>query len=537
MVDNPRMTTSSRSTGTGPDTAASPGVLAGVLPDFVAMARRNRRLARLESDMSGAASYAAWREAAIAWDAESGLEAWKLEDASPLYDYRLIQRRLAQILAAREGGYVRRLMFLLQEGLHGNLGNISNPLLYQCCRFGTKRLIERYLDEVCESLEFLAESGAAHVPTPELQEFFESTSQTFGQSCLMLSGGAALGIYHFGVVKSLWENGLLPHVISGSSAGSIVAAMLATHNDAELHDLMQQSEGLVELIRWNERPLPYLFDVGHFDSELCKRVRDMSFREAWQHSGRAVNLTVSAEGRHAEGRLLNHRTSPNVLMRSAVRASCAAPFLMPPVELLARTINGETIPYLKGVRFLDGSIGDDLPIRRLTRLYGVNHSIVSQVNPLVLPFVSRSAQTSDDLPAVAGRVLIKLFKESVNFSLEALQRGVPSVNASLAIQKFQSVMMQDYRGDITLIPPRRLAHLFRMLRNHSPAEEREFVDIGTRITWPWLEMIKNTTAISRSFRSCILRLQARSSPGASSPRPRRKSGSGGARQRQRGEKR
>ena len=69
-------------------------------------------------------------------------------------------------------------------------------------------------------------------------------------------------------------------------------------------------------------------------------------------------------------------------------------------------------------------------------------------------------------------------------------------------------MMQDYRGDITLVPPRRLAHLFRMLRNHSPAEEREFVDIGMRITWPWLEMIKNTTAISRTFRSCILRLQA-----------------------------
>ncbi len=499
------------SSSAAPDATVA-GMLAGLMPDFSAMAQRNQRLRQLQTDMDGATTYAAWREAAMRWDEVSGLEAWKLEDASPFYAYQLIQRRLAQIRAAREGGYIRRLMFLLQEGLHGNLGNISNPLLYQCCRFGTKRLIERYLDEVCESLAFLAESGSQHVPREDLLEFFGSTSQTFGQSCLMLSGGAALGIYHFGVVKSLWENGLLPHVISGSSAGSVVAAMLATHDEAELGELMQSGEGLVELIRWNEKPLPYLFDVAHFDSELGRRVRDMSFREAWQHSGRAVNITVSAEGRHAEGRLLNHSTSPNVLVRSAVRASCAAPFLMPPVELLARTMGGETIPYLKGTRFLDGSIGDDLPIRRLTRLYGVNHSIVSLVNPLVLPFVSRSVQTSDAMSAVAGRAMVRLLKEGANLSLEALQRGIPSANASLAIQKFQSVMMQDYRGDITLVPPRRLAHLYRMLRNHSPAEEREFVDIGMRITWPWLEMIKNTTAISRCFRSCILRLQTRARP-------------------------
>jgi len=500
--------------------AEVPQARAGLLPDFGAMARRNKRLRQLQSDMDGAATYAAWREAAMAWDAASGLDAWKREDASPFYDYPLIQRRLAQILAAREGGYVRRLMFVLQEGLHGNLGNISNPLLYRYCRFGTKRLIERYLDEVCESLVFLADTGARHVPPAELREFFESTSQTFGQSCLMLSGGAALGIYHFGVVKSLWENGLLPHVISGSSAGSIVAAMLATHDDRELDELLQAREGLVELIRWNDPPVPYLFNVPHFEGELARRVHDMSFREAWQHSGRAVNIPVSAEGRHAEGRLLNHCTSPNVLVRSAVRASCAAPFLMPPVELLARTMGGETIPWLKGTRFLDGSIGDDLPIRRLTRLYGVNHSIVSLVNPLVLPFVSREVQRSDAIGAVAGRTLVRLVKESANLSLEALQRGVPSANASLAIQKVQSVMMQDYRGDITLVPPRRLAHLFRMLRNHSPAEEREFVDIGMRITWPWLEMIKNTTAISRTFRSCILRLQAdaRRKPGKAAGR-------------------
>jgi TAG lipase / steryl ester hydrolase / phospholipase A2 / LPA acyltransferase len=85
---------------------------------------------------------------------------------------------------------------------------------------------------------------------------------------------------------------------------------------------------------------------------------------------------------------------------------------------------------------------------------------------------------------------------------------VPSANLNFAIDKLQAVMMQEYRGDITLIPPRRLIHLLNLVRNHSPAEEREFVSIGMRLTWPYLEMIKNTTAISRTFRVCIDRLHA-----------------------------
>jgi len=40
-----------------------------------------------------------------------------------------------------------------------------------------------------------------------------------------LSGGAYLGYYHMGVVKALSKEGLLPRVISGASAGSIMTAI------------------------------------------------------------------------------------------------------------------------------------------------------------------------------------------------------------------------------------------------------------------------------------------------------------------------
>ena len=41
-------------------------------------------------------------------------------------------------------------------------------------------------------------------------------------------------MYHMGVVKALIVNGALPPIVSGTSGGAIVAAMLATRKDAEM---------------------------------------------------------------------------------------------------------------------------------------------------------------------------------------------------------------------------------------------------------------------------------------------------------------
>lgn len=43
---------------------------------------------------------------------------------------------------------------------------------------------------------------------------------------------------HFGVVKAFLDAGLLPRVISGTSAGGLVASLVCTHTDAELKQLL-----------------------------------------------------------------------------------------------------------------------------------------------------------------------------------------------------------------------------------------------------------------------------------------------------------
>jgi hypothetical protein len=105
--------------------------------------------------------------------------------------------------------------------------------------------------------------------------------------------------------------------------------------------------------------------------------------------------------------------------------------------------------------------------------------------------------------------------------LQVFQRVLPSDNVGFFIDKVRSVITQEYRGDITLIPPRRLNHLFSLLTSHSIEEEAEFIEIGARLTWPNLEMIKNTTSVSRTFRQCLERVRARNGGGTARSRGRR----------------
>ena len=51
-----------------------------------------------------------------------------------------------------------------------------------------------------------------------------------------------LGNYHFGAVRALLETGLLPHIISGTSAGGVIGAMLCTRTDEKL--LKELKEGV-----------------------------------------------------------------------------------------------------------------------------------------------------------------------------------------------------------------------------------------------------------------------------------------------------
>ena len=71
-------------------------------------------------------------------------------------------------------------------------------------------------------------------------------------------------------------------------------------------------------------------------------------KEAYDKTGWILNITVTGHGDHDSYRLLNYLTAPNVLVWSAVCASCAIPLIYGPVDLYCKNENSKIVPYIPG---------------------------------------------------------------------------------------------------------------------------------------------------------------------------------------------
>ncbi len=467
---------------------------------------------RCEEAMAHATDYATWRDAAQEHDRLSGGADWREQDESPDYDYQLIRVRLDELRALRRYGDIARLVYCLHEGLHGNLGNIANPTLYSHCLFGTKRLLTEYLDEVATTLDELCAQDFPDFPLVAKLRFFERTGQSFGRSALMLSGGATLGLFHSGVIKALWMEGLMPRVISGSSAGSIAAATIGTHTNAELARVFSPDGFVAEA--WRSLGFKSLLKgstlMDSSQLELCieQNVGALTFEEAFDRTGRIINIPVSPTRAHQHSRLLNYLTAPNVMVRRAALASSAIPGVFPAVMLEAKDFNGAIVPYMPNDKWVDGSLNSDLPMLRVARMHNVNQYIVSQTNPHIVPFLSEPKPHEKGLLSFTRDIVSSTVHIYVKHVLDLARRNVDSHALGLLLDKAYSVANQNYSGDITIFPPTWLGTLRDIFSNPSPERIAEFIHTGERAIWPKLERIRNATRISLAFERGLERLRA-----------------------------
>lgn len=461
------------------------------------------KLSDSESRMEEATSYEAWEAEARAHDSLSGADAWKAKEHSTLYDYSTLRMRLARLRALRAAKDYRGLLFALNEGIHGNLGGMGKPGLYAKAKLGTKNLIAEYVNEVCDALEQLASLRSSVISKEEKTDFFHRASHCFGRSALMLSGAGALGPFHMGVIKALMEQDLLPRVISGSSAGAFVAALVGTHNNDDLKSFfnadiilsnqVEKDEGN-SVFNWPDR-----IQAQDLRDMIDTWVPDVTFAEAFQMTGRHINISVAPQKRMQASRLLNAITSPNVLVREAVMASCAVPGVFPPVMLMARDIDGEKQPYLAEMRWIDGSVTDDMPAKRLGRLYGVNHFIASQTNPVVL-WSLRDPNTSggvlDNVWQMGNRAAKEWFRTTQSIS-NRMTTALPKANSILNM--FHTVALQEYTADINIIPRYRFWDPRKLLAPLDKEETLYLINEGEAATWPRIEMIRNCSQISHTL--------------------------------------
>jgi len=451
-------------------------------------------LSSLERKMQRANSYDEWKKAALKHDALSGFEKWKSKEESNSYDYANIRSRLDILRDHRKRKDDTGLLFALNEGIHGNQGGMGKTVLYKLAKFGTKHLIEEYVDEIVSALEHISTIPESNEITREDKiDFFERASHCFGRSALMLSGAGSLGHFHRGVIKTLFEHKLIPTVISGSSAGSVSAALLGTYTDEELAVALIGDSVLDPLqAEIDNRPKSLIrqqTDSASLRILLEAIIPDITFQEAYEKTGRMISITIAPHEEHQKSRLMNAVTSPNVYVRSAVMASCAVPGVFEPVMLMAKNEYGEPQPYLPGRRWVDGAVTDDLPAKRLARLYGVNHYIVSQANPLSLAIM----KGEDYIPVPKGVKNVfrlsthELLKSGEYFSRRYL-RKLPKVGQAMSM--FYSVMAQDYKGDVNIVPSFSFVNPQKLLGKLTSDEIKKLVIEGERSTWPELQQIK-----------------------------------------------
>ncbi len=460
-----------------------------------------RKLQQLEQNMSEAENYQQWREYAAEHDRASGAEEWRHREETKLYDHANIKARLQRLRRLRKKRDDQGLLFVLNEGIHGNMAGMGKSALYKRANLGTKVLVDDYITEVSESLLHLAPKRLKARTWADRGEFFQRASHCYGRSALMLSGGGTLGYFHFGVLKALIEQQLCPVVISGASAGSFVAAVVGTHTDEEYLALFEDNH-LAKEMTSNAGDIE--FGLGKLNSvdmkaikrEMARNIPDMTFLEAYEKTGRSINITISPAEPNQTSRLLNHIASPNVTIRSAVLASSAVPGIFPPVQLEARNIHGQIKPYLPSRRWIDGSFSQDLPAKRLARMYGVNHFIVSQV----LPGLGKEPDLKPGIRKIVSDASIAATKQVVRGCLHFIQhRTRIRPQMSMMLEAINAFIDQQFTGDINILPDYSLSQIAMILKVINEEEMIALIEAGERATWPKIPAIDTTTRIGRTL--------------------------------------
>ncbi|KAL7331548.1 Lipase 5 [Mucor circinelloides] len=474
-----------------------------------------------EHRLKTATNYDEWCEAATKLDEVDGLDHWKREMASPDYDHELIKTRLDQLRHIRKTNKGQSAMiFALRTSLARNLGDMGNPKLYSYSRVGTKNLTCEYIDEVVKQLNWICDEPADPDDDPNLDlkakhDFFMNIRQSFGRTALLLSGGGTLGLNHIGVIKCLHEAQLLPRIISGASSGSIMASLVCTKTNDELPSIFDPS--LVRLDVFARDGVPdtplarlhrlmmknQLFDVEILREAMRANLGDMTFQEAFNRTRFILNITVSSSTLYDMPRLLNYITAPDVLIWSAVAASCAVPVFYGSTPLFAKDRNGNVMPWNPNDQlYIDGSVENDLPMNKLSELFNVNHFIVCQVNPHVIPFLQK-ANTPSKLRQAANFCMHMAKTEAQHRCTQLTELGIlPSF-----FYKIQSIMSQKYSGDITIVPEVGYSDFLKVLSNPTPEYAIDCVYRGERATWPKLSVIKNHLQIELSIDQILYRLR------------------------------
>jgi len=476
---------------------------------------------KLRGRMLAASSYRDWKQIARKLDSYSGLDGWKHLRRSKYYNAEAVERYTRELQSARSSDDPARVVNLLESCLSDPLtSGVLKEELYSQCWDGTKTAVEEYVQTVVMAICYLTnvlQSGEGANLAGLIAQFLEKC--IYGKTALCLSGGGSMGQQHLGVVKALLEEGILPSVISGTSAGAVVGAFICCRTDSELKSdfsvdkIFSNSTALNS--SWTSRLLRlvrtgYMFDFEEWSrSVLPWTLGDLTFLEAFKKTGRILNVSTTADEKSSVN--LNYITSPHVLIRSAVLCSSAMPLFVPSPQLLERDITTGKILQKAVQNYSDGSLAGDVPRGELGSLFGVRFVLTSQVNPHIVPFFfNRKGEAGNPLlwrwgkqGSFRGGFILSALESFVKEQMKTLLKVMQDLDIDPAFRgiALPSAFLQNFEGDITVTSQRYFAwKVLHCLSAPASAEEVHWwIKEGQLSMWPKMSVMISRMRVEKSL--------------------------------------
>lgn len=195
---------------------------------------------------------------------------------------------------------------------------------------------------------------------------------------IVLSGGAARGFAHLGVLKALNEKGIYPDIISGASAGAIIGAFIAHGKTPDQVYKLLKNKKITDYTKIH-LPVSGFFGLEKLTKILKEDIKVKNIEELEKPLYVAVtNLNKGVVEYHNKGPL-----------NEIILASSSIPIIFSPVNI------NDTL-------YVDGGLLDNIPIKPLIN----NCKKIIAVN--VLP-VQKSGKL-DNMIKIAART----FQVSIN---------------------------------------------------------------------------------------------------------------------------
>lgn len=158
--------------------------------------------------------------------------------------------------------------------------------------------------------------------------------------CLVLGGGGAKGYAHIGVLKVLEENGIIPDLIVGTSAGALIGGMYASGTPLKEIEALASQITKSHIIDVDAMVLVKnnLLRGKKIDKLLTKIFED---RDMMDNKIKFVSVATNLDNG-------NERVLDSGKVKDCVRASIAIPLIIPPIN-----IDGEIL--------CDGGLVNNLP--------------------------------------------------------------------------------------------------------------------------------------------------------------------------------